>query len=209
MPAVTKRGPQSQPNWHCCLRMTVQPADRIVDLARAGARCGASGCTPSRCRSGSRSSFRPGRRSDFTSQRWPMNMFSVRATSRPLSRTVATVSSPSATSSTTSSASSDFGTMNVARYSQSRSSIHCRPSSFVPQNGSGISPCRQQIAVHAARHDRRAPRRAARGVAETPRRRGEGKHAHDGRPGSAALFLQRVVLDELDDFVARRRSTAP
>src|SRR6478609_8585446 len=65
-------------------------------------------------------------------------MFSVRATTRPLRRTVATVSRPSATSSMASSPSSVAGTAKVVRYSQARSSIHCSPSSFVPKNGSGI-----------------------------------------------------------------------
>src|ERR1700691_1900822 len=73
-----------------------------------------------------------------------MNMFSVRPTTRPLRRTVATVSSPSATSSTASSPRSPASASNEAAYSQSRSSIHWRAASFVPQKGSGIRPARRR-----------------------------------------------------------------
>src|SRR5580704_6320480 len=73
-----------------------------------------------------------------------MNMFSVRATTRPFKRTVATVSRPSATSSTASSPRSDASAWKDAAYSQSRSSIHWTAASFAPQNGSGIRPARRR-----------------------------------------------------------------
>src|SRR5664280_38384 len=127
-------------------------------------------------------------------------MLSVRATSRPLSRTVATVSSPSATSSTTSSSSRAFGTVNAARYSQSRSSIHWRSISFVAQNGSGISPCRSrsrctQPGTTAVRHGegREVSRKDHAAGARGSTRMAVGD-------GPQRLLLQWVVQHELNDF---------
>ena len=45
IPAVTKRGPQSHPNWHCSLRIAVHPPTGNYWSPAACARSGASGCS--------------------------------------------------------------------------------------------------------------------------------------------------------------------
>jgi hypothetical protein len=95
MPAVTRSGPQSQPKLQAILRSALNGCGLTCGrgpspaLARSAAERAAANVTVSR--------FAPGWSTDLTGNRYERCMFCVRASGRPFSATVATVSSPSAT----------------------------------------------------------------------------------------------------------------
>jgi len=173
MPAVTKRGPQSQPNWHCCLRMTVQrPTGSLMSRGLCPVRCVRiySMALPNRISS---SFSRAQERFDRPAT---AEKHIVRAGD------LATVE-PHGGNRIESFGhefhdcfgEQRFGAVNEVRYSQSRSSIHCQIGFVGAPERIRDQPMPKQIAVDASRNQGRAPRRTTRGVAKTPRRRGERK----------------------------------
>ena len=119
MPAVTYLGPQSQPNWHCSLRITVQrPTGSLKSrgawLEAVGPDVARRAVEPDAERVPAPAKERP--HVPAVSDEHVLRA----ATSAPFRRTVAIVSRPSATRSTTSSCSSQASTVESEASTPSR-----------------------------------------------------------------------------------------